>query len=540
MSSDLSNWFLRIRRRDWHAGVLALIILIQGVFGFVVGILLFYRGGIYFLDAGYYVYSLASENFGQQPPIIGDAWGSSLYATHMLLTPLLISQIFRVIASAPMNFIMFLGLQHLVLAFAGAMLMMVALWQSGMKKSNLLWPGIFAALLVPFSNIGLGSLLYPHVELIGSSLAAIGILLLVVRWSGHNSRLVLVGAATCLVLGLLAREDIGVHFLITVGSAVVCSQWKLMGRHGLRRAALLLLVGFSSAVILMAYQRIFAESHGVFALTYSGTPAYAHITSVWYIIGRILHLIGSRLDLIIGLGAFILGAAVLRRREFLAFPLAVAPWLILNLTAIDPAKNSMGIYHLFPIILYATAPILAISFGGGQTKRESDETLSAARMTVYATYGIAIVSLFLGGISSPPTGGGYLFTSVLRLPLISPAGITATNSAIEKFAAERSGIAVDDAVMAIRPVELELVPLIPTIQDAATINSIMFFPRYLLGHKGVLRLLNAWAIENRHIRMTCLPGGLVRADAGLKKDEATGQTDVGQLNKAILCHPFPK
>ena len=537
MSSHQSNKFLRLVRDRWKVLLLGSIIVGQGLFGFLVGILLFYRGGIYFLDAGYYIYTLASENFGQQPPAVGSSWGSSLYATHMLLTPLSISQIFRLVASAPMNFIMFLGLQHLILATAGALLMMVSFSLNGVRREKLLIPGMVGALLLPFSNIGLGSLLYPHVELIGTSLIAIGILTLALYWSGHNRRWLVTIAAIAIVLGLLSREDIGVHLIITVGSALICSQWKRLGRSGLVRAGTLLLAGVLFTGALMAYQRIFADSHGVFALTYSGTPAYAHITSIWYLLDRVLFLLSSRLDLIVGLSAFVVAAIILRKREYLAFPVAVAPWLILNLTAIDPAKNAMGIYHLFPIILYATAPILALVL----TKHEEQNPDSVARghVPVCATYGIAVVSLFLGGVSMPPTGGGYLFTSVLRLPLISPAGINATNLAIENFAKLDVGIAVDDAVMAIKPVDLQNVPLIPTVQDSTSISAIMFYPRYLLGHVGVRNLFNLWITENRRITTMCLPGGLVRVDAAKVQTKPTLQTADGQLEKALKCHPLP-
>ena len=537
MSSQQSNKFLQLLRGHWRALLLGSILVGQGIFGFVVGILLFYRTGIYFLDAGYYVYTLASENFGQQPPAIGNSWGSSLYATHMLITPLLISQFFRLFASAPLNFIMFLGLQHLILASAGALLMMVSFSLNGVKKKNLWMPGILGALLLPFSNIGLGSLLYPHVELMGTSLVAIGILTLAIRWSGNSSRWLLIVAGLSIAFGLLSREDIGVHLVITVGSAVVCSQWKSLGREGLRRAGALFLAGFSMTLLLMGYQRYFAESEGVFALTYSGTPAYAHITSFWYLLERALHMLASRPDLLIGLAAFVMAAFVLRKREYLAFPLAVAPWLLLNLTAIDPAKNAMGIYHLFPIILYATAPVLALVL----SKREEHipESVARGHVPMYATYGIAIVSLFLGGISMPPGGGGYLFTTLLRLPMISPAGITATHSAIENFAKLESGIAVDDAVMAIRPVDLENVPLIPTVEDSASVSSIMFFPRYLLGHEGERRLFNSWIADNRKISMLCMPGGIVRMDAAKSQTKPTNQTADGQLGKALNCHPLP-
>jgi len=538
MSSVHPQQLFQASKRNWRGVLLVAVILGQGLFAFAVAILLFYRGGVYFLDAGYYVHALASENFGQQPPAIGDAWGSSLYATHMLLTPLFITQFFRLFLNAPLNFIMFLGLQHLVLASAGALLMMVSFSLNEVRKQKLWMPGILGALLLPFSNIGLGSLLYPHVEVIGTSLVAIGILLLVLRWSGSDNKWILATAISAIVFGLLAREDIGVHLFITVASAVVCSQWKLFGRKGVRRAGALLLAGFLMTSLLMGYQRFFAESEGVFALTYSGTPAYAHITSIWYLLDRALHMLASRPDLIIGLAAFVMAAVVLRKREYLAFPLAVAPWLLLNLTAIDPAKNAMGIYHLFPIILYATAPVLALRLSPKESVEE-EPAEQRGPVPMYATYGVAVISLFLGGIAAPPIGGGYLFTSILRLPPIGPQEIKATHSVIEEFASIGSRITVDDAVMSLRPVELGEVPLIPTVSEPDAYDSALLFSNYLLGHAGVRSLIDAWIVSNRQLKVTCLPGGMARIDAASAAEESTGQTLEGQFNRVLGCHPMP-
>ena len=525
-------------QRRWRALVLACIILGQGVLGVILGLQLFYRSGAYFLDAGYYVYTLASENFGQQPPAIGDAWGSSLYATHMLITPLVISQVMRIFVDEPLNFIAFLGIQNFVLAVAGAMLMMVAFWLNGVKRNKLVLPGIMGALLLPFTNVGLGSLLYPHVELIGTSLAAIAVLLFVLRWNDVGDRKIFIAAIVLLALGLLAREDVGVHLCVTVASAVVCSQWRNLGKQGLIRAIWLLGSGVVAVVTLMGYQRFFADSKGVFALTYSGTPAYAHITSVWYLIDRAMHMLASRLDLLLGLAAFVMASFVLRKREYLAFPLAMLPWLLLNLTAIDPAKNSMGIYHLFPVVLYATAPVLALTLSG---KRDPDDTApSRGSIPMFATYGVALLSLFLGGISAPPTGGGSIITSLLRMPPISPASITATHKAIQEFALIGPGTTVDDSVMAIRPVELRDVPLIPMIADSGDYSSALYFPRYYLGHSGVRRLLKGWVETNRPITVTCLPGGLVRLDAGDPEVLPLDQTPESKFNRALRCHPLIK
>lgn len=525
-------------KRRWREILLGAVVVGQGFLGVILAIQLFYRGGAYFLDAGYYVYTLASENFGQQPPVIGDAWGSSLYATHMLITPLLITQAFRVFFDAPLNFIAFLGVQNLVLSVAGAMLMMVSFWLNGVKRDKLLLPGIMGALLLPFTNVGLGSLLFPHVELIGTSLAAIAVLLFALRWSDVGDRKIFALAVVLLGLGLLAREDIGVHLGATVAAAVVCSKWRTLGRRGVIRAAWLVGASVFATGGLVAYQRFFADSQGVFSLTYSGTPAYAHITSVWYLLDRAMLMLASRLDVLLGLGAFVMASIILRKREFLAFPLAMLPWLLLNLTAIDPAKNAMGIYHLFPLVLYATAPVLALTLSG---KREVEkDSSSRGSLAMFATYGVALLSLFLGGISSSPTGGGDILTTLLRLPPISPAGITATHTTIEDFAKIGIGITVDDSVMAIRPVELRDTPLIPSIADSGDYNSAMFFARYYLGHDGVRKLIKGWTDANRPISVSCLPGGLVRLDAGEPEVLPVEQTAARKFDRALRCHPFPK
>jgi hypothetical protein len=525
-------------QRDRRYGLLlGGIVIAQGLLAVLVAILLFYRSGIYFLDAGYYVYTLASQNFGSQPPAIGGAAGTSLFDTHMLLTPLLISQFFRLLVSAPMNFIMYLGLQHTVLAIAGALLMLLASLQHGVKRSRSWVPMILGALLLPFSNIGLGSLLYPHVEVMGTSLVTIGVLLLVLRWDGNKSRWLLCAAVGATFLGLLTRQDIGAHLLITVVSACVCTQWRTIERHRIKSVMYLFLSGFIVSLILTSYQQIFFGEHDVFSVSYSGDPAYAHITSVWYVIDRILYLFASRLDLVVALGAFVMAAMVFRKRELLAFPLAVIPWILLNLTAIDPAKNAMGIYHLFPIILYATAPILATSLS---TKTDtSAQRIEHGRIATSVTYGVAILSLFLGGVSAPPNGFGYLFTNTLRLPLISPSEISATHQAIEDFAKDTPRIAVDNAVMSIRPVILKDVPLIPKVQNALDIDAVMFFARYTLDQKSRQSIFQIWIADNRLISIRCLPGGLVQADASERIANTTNQTDVDLMAMAQKCHPQP-
>lgn len=294
-------------------------------------------------------------------------------------------------------------------------------------------------------------------------------------------------------------------------------------------------------LFFLLLQRVVLGSDGAFEISYSGNPPYSHITSVWYILDTVLTLLSRRIDVAVAALAFIGTAIVCRRREFLAFPLALLPWLLINVTAVDPSKRILGIYLLFPLVIYLVSPVLALSIGSNRADERPTQDMgghSGAR-PFHTTYLVSVVVFFLGGISAPPTGGSYIYTSLLRQPLVGPGEMRLANRIVREFPGTTPRPAVDDAVLSINPVALENVPLLSAVTDTSTIDSILFFPSFLLGEQNVRRILEGWITNERKITVSCLPGGMARADASESPPE-NDQTVDGQFNRAVRCHPRPK
>ena len=521
-------------------GLFVCLVGLQGASAFWVTSLLFYRAGAYFLDAGFYVYAIASERAPNNPGLVRQAWGDTVFLTHTTLSPMGIMGLLRPIFGTPMNFIMYLVLQHMMLSLAGAALMMVGAAFFHATKKQMIVSGVLGSILLPLSNIGMGSLAYPHVEVFGASAISLGISLIVIRWVWSTNRRLYIGGFLLILIGMLAREDLGGHIAIAVTAAVLCSSFRSFEKRVWQRVLVLAGLGAGTTIAMMIFQRMLG-SKGAFSIAYSGNPAYAHITSIWYVIERTLYLIGSRMDLMGALTAFIVGGFLTKRRELFAFPLAALPWILLNATSVDPSKNSMGIYGLFPMVIYLVAPLIALAlprFTAGvrvETETAADAPLSIASRFVYI---LAIISFFLGGVSAAPGGGGYVYFSMLRYPIVGPGEISLTNRLVRDFAAEGERRAVDDAVMSLNPVQLENTALIRNVTSYSDFDSVLFYPAFMMGEAQVITFFQGWIDEGRVISLKCLPGGLMRADAK-EKTGVKPQTARSRFDAALGCHPRP-
>lgn len=356
-------------------------------------------------------------------------------------------------------------------------------------------------------------------------------------WGG--ARQITVTAWALLAVGVLAREDLGGHIAIATFAAVLVSSPRSLDRSAKIRAVSLFGFGAASTVLLLAWQRVVVGSDGSFDISYSGTPPYAHITSVWYLVERVMFMLGSRLDLVTGMVVFVMVGVVGRRREMFAFPLACLPWMLLNITSVDPNKHSLGIYGMFPMVVYLTAPLVALAIrpSGDSTGSAPGGTDGIAGRPYVFGYLAVLTTLFLGGMSGPPNGGGYIFHSLLRYRLVSPALISAVHDDIEQFHS-RSNIAVDDAVMSLDPVLFEQTTLIRNVSEPSSVDSVLFYPNFLLGSANVTALFEGWIAADREITITCRSGGLVEASVEAD-DGPLEQTSEGQFRRARKCHPAP-
>ena len=114
--------------------------------------------------------------------------------------------------------------------------------------------------------------------------------------------------------------------------------------------------------------------------------------------------------------------------------------------------------------------------------------------------------------------------------------IRQTNKIVRDFATEQMATAVDDAVMSIDPVALEKTMLLSRVEDKSALDVILFYPLFGLGEQQIRDTFKAWIDSGRHISLTCLPGGLMRADTNVVPGAKT-QTVDGQFNRALRCHP---
>lgn len=510
---------------------------LQLLLGVLTGLAIFYRFGAYFLDAGYYVYALASENAGTNPPVVASQWGQSLAVNHLLLSPLLICRALGAALGPALGFIAYLGLQQAVLAISGALTAATAFRFGGVPRDRLVAPAVAGAVCLPLSNVGLGSLLYPHVELFGTSVLAIAVVLLALRRHSPEARWTLPAAVLLLALGLASREDAGVHLAFTAGAAVVCSRWRTLDRGAWTLAGSLLGAGLGATLAMVAVQRLWVGATGPFSATYSGAQPWSHLSTAWKALERTMVLAGARLDLLLPVVLFVAAVVAFGRREYLAFPLAVLPWLALNAAAIDTAKNTMGIYHLFPVVLYLTAPVLALGLRPGPDLAAGAG--SEARAPIHFLYTAAALSLLLGGLAAPPGGGGYLFYSTLRAGVPGPEEIRDTHRVLREVARGDGRLAVDEGVMSLEPVLLERVPMLHMVARPEAFDSVLVFPRYFLGHESVRGLLAAWDRAGARVEVDCLPGGIarLRREAPAGEGRPTPGEVFGRLQE---CHPLPR
>jgi hypothetical protein len=196
----------------------------------------------------------------------------------------------------------------------------------------------------------------------------------------------------------------------------------------------------------------------------------------------------------------------------------------------------MGIYHLFPVVLYATAPLLALGLAPAAVPAPGRD---GVRRPVHLLYAVAGVALLLVGLSAPPNGMGSVFYSLLRSGFPMPGEIFDAHGFVREYARTGGRIAVDDGVMSLEPVLLENVPLLPRVQDPGALDSAMVFPRYYLGHESTRTLLTAWARDGARVDVECLPGGMARMRKGPSPGEAR-QTPNEVFDRLLACHPLPR
>ena len=208
--------------------------------------------------------------------------------------------------------------------------------------------GLRSALLVAacsvafaFSGQVLTCIAYPHFEIFASA----GIAIMLGALAMGRERLAWVGLA----MAIGTREDCGYH-AASLLVAVVAADF--LGRPfpiARRRVLLMAGVGLVSTALMMFLQKRLLFTVDAFRIYITGSPAYAHLTGP-AIVERLSDF-GTKCGFIwVPILASALVAVARRDARYLLGWVVTMPWLLVNLTAIQPAKASISVYTGFPFI----------------------------------------------------------------------------------------------------------------------------------------------------------------------------------------------
>lgn len=497
-------------------------------FSLIISLVLFYKTGAYYLDAGLFVHSLASSDAPAIPSRLQSHLGPSIFGAHLFFTPFIIFRLFGVFLHPVDSFVVFMATQHALLVFLFALVISLVLNKIRSNRRNYIWVFTLATMM-GFSNLGLGPLLYPHPELIGSIFCSLGLVFLVI---GQKRWIFFLGA-TSLLLGLLTREDMGVHVAVATLVIYLLAPRSMKSRVRKLFLYVTLSCGFVAASLIVFQKFAFPGGGFLFTEMYSGTPPYQHLMNFQEDVVRLLTFIATRWDLslvtILGFAVFLMW----RSKALLVFSISSLPWTFLNLTALDPAKASLATYHQFPYVLYLIAA--ALYFVVFEHSEDWDSVpaingdLAQRRGSVFAATSI-VISLFLSGISLPPVGSGYFLNMLVSNPIPTATEIEATHESLLALS-QNEGVMIDDAVMTLETRGFDNQRLTSDF-DGNLPGTLAFNKNYQLGKAKISEILSVAQLEKREISVSCLSRSIVSITFG---NTGSHVGAVNELDVSTFC-----
>jgi hypothetical protein len=204
------------------------------------------------------------------------------------------------------------------------------------------------------------------------------------------------------VLTLLMREDAGLH-MAGVLVLLMGARSLQAGRAKVTKAEVVFtVVAFTYSLFAWWMTQRIRAAYGVgggnvFEVTYSGSPAYAHL-SMQLVFNRAAHILRDAPYL--WTGVLISLAWTLKRKNpywIIGFA-AFIPWFILNWTAYNPNTGVLYAYYAFPFVLAMGWPPIAIVWQYGNKPPRAAVRDALAMQT----------ALVLAGLLVWDTDGGHL------------------------------------------------------------------------------------------------------------------------------------
>lgn len=312
-----------------------------------------------------------------------------------------------------------------------------------------------AALCFSLSGQVLSLVAYPHYE---AAIPGLIILMLATTLTGRGGL-----GWMFLILAATVREDAGLHAALAL-SPVLYLKWR--GTHvPVATRTILRMVAFSIAfsILGIAAQRLaFSHSMSLLNTEYFGTPFYGHLS--WSLLAsRTRIVLDTHRELYYPLLAAVVLALLRRDPGYLLGWLAAVPWLVVNVTAFEPAKGVLWAYTGFPFLVSTFWVYLY-----GAVLARPPRRLPAPAMAL----GFAIVasSSTLGLYSGRPRVLTFIARDMLHARGIDRAAVHELAARLGRFHGAFGKLYVDGAVASVALESLQLEEnWYPEVRDVDTI-----------------------------------------------------------------------
>ncbi len=410
--------------------------------------------GPFLWDQGWFAYSIFQNGFLlPNPPYLRQNLGESLFTQHLYGLVGLASPVSHLFSTHYFYFATVVGLSH-ALTFIGPFLLVM----SAREPSRRSWPHAVAAtmagLAFALSGASVSALGYPHFEIAipGFFLVFLGLHFLGLRRASWLP----------LVLGLLVREDAGLHY--STYFVIIALYQRRADRMPFTTRALTgrLVTSLVVAVTMFVVQRqFFPLGHSMFVKSFIGSQAFAHVSwaSAWM---RLTDFMANAQALYVP-ALFVAAAALLvRSPSYVLGYAACLPWVVINVFfSLTPAAQTLSLYYGFPLLVALAWPLLAAHVGAPRARR------FAVPVSVGASVLSAAVLPFHQDVLAASRAGGHLSAEVY----------SRQRACLEsEFRSERRLLA-DTAVVAMFPHSVPSRRVLRTADDVAqaSADGLIFF-----------------------------------------------------------------
>ena len=440
----------------------------------------FYNLGAYYLDAGWFSYSMCATT-GQNPAADAIFWGNgSIFGIHTFFSPTIACNLLNTFINNPIiSYSLLLSLGVLVCISFGYVIAEDYL-QTKIRR-------IIFGTCIGLSSFSIGSIAYPHPEAFVAAATALGIALLLKKnsWGWLP-----------FFIGVLGREDIGLHVALTSAVWLLFSGGKDAELKKIWKS--FFFIGLSSSVVLYAAQKAFwPTTRSVFQLTYFGNLPFEIFGNPQELFNRISYWFECNAGIV---GMFFLlafASRILKARVFLLPIIASIPWIFVNILASDGAKQILTTYHGFPFLIYLSLI--------GKTRSlnfEARKVPTSKETSVLIPVGLwlAIFGSLVGG---PNGGGGSINVGLSSLQQFSKNFnyINDRELQLKEFLKTNEHFGVDPAIASLYP-EMDL-NFFWESNSGQDHKGVVYFKRYVLGRSN----LDEFKVSNKNIFDYCSKDG---------------------------------